>query len=189
MRGLFEDDAADDDGGHTDEIRGGCHPARIVEQRAGDEADNGHLGAAGDEGGGKDGHLAVAVVFNGARGHHARHAAAGADQHGDEALARQAELAEDAVHDEGDTGHVAHVLQNGQHEEQHQHLRNKADHRAHAGDDAVAYQPHQPAGGTDALQPAAHGLLNPFAHEYVVGEVGHDGADGAHRNIVYQPHH
>ena len=47
-------------------------------------------------------------------------------------------LAEDTVHDEGDTGHVADVLQNGQHEEQNQHLGNEAQDRADTGDDAVA---------------------------------------------------
>ena len=98
----------------------------------------GILAPQGMKAGGHDGHAAVPFIFNGAGGHDARHAAAGADQHGDEALAGKAELAEDTVHDEGDAGHVAHVLQNGQHQEQHQHLRHEAQHRAHAADDAVA---------------------------------------------------
>ena len=67
------------------------------------------------------------------RGHDAGDAAAGAHQHGDEALAGEAELAEDPVHDEGDTGHVADVLQNGQHQKQHQHLGHEAQHRADTG--------------------------------------------------------
>ena len=42
----------------------------------------------------------------------------------------------DTVHDEGDTGHIAHILQNGQQEEQHQHLGNEAQNCADTGNDA-----------------------------------------------------
>ena len=62
--------------------------------------------------------------------------AAHADEHGDEGLTGKAELAEDTVHDEGDTGHIAHILQDGQQEEQNQHLGNEAQDCAHTGHDA-----------------------------------------------------
>ena len=52
---------------------------------------------------------ACLLYTSGAGGHDPRHAAAGADEHGDEALARQTELAEHPVQDEGDAGHVAPV--------------------------------------------------------------------------------
>ena len=38
----------------------------------------------------------------------------------------QAELAEDTVHDESNTGHVTNVFQDGKQEEQNQHLGNEA---------------------------------------------------------------
>ena len=77
--------------------------------------DERHLCAAGDEGGGHDRHTAVTFIFNGTRSHDAGDAAAGADKHRDEGLAGQAELAEDTVQNEGDTGHVAARFEEGQH--------------------------------------------------------------------------
>ena len=59
-----------------------------------DRGNDGQLGAAGDEGGGHDGHLAVTVVLDGTGGHDAGNTAAGADEHGNEGLTRQAEPAE-----------------------------------------------------------------------------------------------
>ncbi len=138
--GLLQHDAGDDDGSHADEVSGGGNPGAAAEQSAGDHADEGHLGAAGDKGGGHDGHAAVTLVLDGTGSHDAGHAAAGADQHGDEGLTGQAELAEDTVQDEGDTGHVAAGLQEGQHEEQNQHLGNEAQHGADTGDDTVKDQ-------------------------------------------------
>src|SRR5699024_3709493 len=90
--GLLEHHAGDDDGGHADEVGGHGHKAAAAEQGAGDQADDGQLGAAGDEAGGHDGHAAVPLALNGAGGHDAGHDAAGAHQHGDKALAGQAEL-------------------------------------------------------------------------------------------------
>ena len=156
--------------------------AELPKTAPGKQADDGHLGAAGDEAGGHDGHLPVPVLLDGAGGHDAGHAAAGGHQHGDEALAGQAEAAEDPVHDEGDAGHVAHVLQDSQQEEQHQHLGHEAQHGAHAGHDAVLDQAVQPVGHhgsplrveQEAVKEAGH----PLTEDDVVGEVGGDGADG-----------
>ena len=135
--GLLEHDAGDNDGGHADEVGGGSDPCGAAEDGAGDHGDEGHLRAAGDKGRGHDRHAAVTLVFNGTGCHDARDAAAGADEHGDEGLTGQAELAEDTVEHEGDTGHVAAGLEEGEHQEQHEHLRHEAEHRADTGDDTV----------------------------------------------------
>src|SRR5699024_4447027 len=50
--GLFQDDAADDDGGDADEVSADGHQAAAAEDGAGQQADDGHLGAAGDKAGG-----------------------------------------------------------------------------------------------------------------------------------------
>ena len=60
-------------------------------------------------------------------------------------LAGQAELAEDTVQDEGDTSHVAAGLQEGQQQEQNQHLRHEAQDSAHAGHDTVQNQAVEPS--------------------------------------------
>ena len=83
------------------------NPPGAFEDCAGNQRNNGYFGAAGDEGSGDDGHPAVPLVFNGAGGHNAGHRTARADQHGDEAFPREAEFAENAVHDKGNPRHVA----------------------------------------------------------------------------------
>ena len=176
--GLLQDDTRADDGSHADEVSGDSHQRRTAEQSTCDEADDGHLSAAGDEAGGHDGHTAVALVLDGTGSHDARDAAARADQHGNEALTGQAELTEDTVHDEGDTGHIADVLQDGQQEEQDQHLGNEAQDRADTGDDAVHDQAVQPARHADALQEAAQRVGDDLTEQDVVGPVGGKGADG-----------
>ena len=126
----------------------------------------------------------------------AGHAAAGGHQQGDEALAGQAELAEDAVHDEGDAGHVAHVLHEGQQEAEHQDLGHEAQHRAHAGHDAVHDQGVQPLGdhrrALGVEQEGVEEIGDPLAEEHVVGPVGAHGADGdgvaAHGDGVHREH-
>ena len=112
----------------------------------------GSLALHGNKGGSHNGHAAVAFLFNGTRCHNARNAAARADQHRDERLAGQAELAEDTVHDERDARHVAAVLQDGQEDEQHENLRHEAQNRADTGDDAVHDQAVQPVGNAEAAQ-------------------------------------
>ena len=194
--GLLQDDTGADDGSHADEVSGDSHQRRTAEQSTRDQADDGHLSAAGDEAGGHDGHTAVALVLDGTRSHDARDAAASADQHGNEALAGQAELTEDTVHDEGDTGHIADILQNGQQEEQDQHLGNEAQDRADTGDDAVHDQAVQPACHADALEEAAQRIGDDLTEQDVIGPVGRKRTDGpaavgdgsAHRQGVHQEH-
>ena len=194
--GLLQDDTGADDGCHADEVSGNSHDGRAAEQSTCDQADNGHLSAAGDEAGGHDGHAAVTLVLDGTGSHNTGHAAAGTDQHGDEAFTGQAELAEDTVHDEGDTGHIAHILQNGQQEEQHQHLGNEAQNRADTGNDAVHDQAVQPACHADALQQAAQSTRHDLTEQDIVGPVGGKGTNGpaavcnggAHGQGVHQEH-
>ena len=191
---LLEHDAGNDDRRHADEIGGGGDPPGPAEDRACEQADNGHLRAAGHEPRSHNGHSPVTVLLNGTGGHDAGHAAAGGNQHGDEALAGKTEAAENAVHDEGDAGHIANILQDTQQEEQHQHLRHKAQHSADAGHDAVLDQPVQPALLSHARR-AQNGVKpagDPLAEEHVVGPVGSSGADGdrpaAHGDGVHQSH-
>ena len=153
---LFQHDAGDDDGGHADEVSGGGDPCAAAEQSAGDHGDKGHLSAAGNKGGGHNGHTAIPFIFDGTGGHDAGHAAAHADEHGDEALAGQTEFAEHAIQHEGDTGHVATGLQEGQHQEQHQHLRHEAQHGADTGHNTVIDQPAEPGRRVGSIQTIAH---------------------------------
>ena len=114
--------------------------AAAAEECACDHRDERNLCAAGDKGGGHDRHTAVALILDGTGCHDAGDAAAGADQHRDEGLAGQTELAEDTVKDECDTGHVAAGLKECEEQEQHEHLRNEAEDCADTGDDTVKDQ-------------------------------------------------
>ena len=82
--GLFEHDARNDYRRHTDEISRGGDYCRAAEYRTCDHCDERYLCAAGDEGGGHDGHAAVTLVLDSSRSHDAGDAAAGAYQHRDE---------------------------------------------------------------------------------------------------------
>ena len=144
--GLLEHDARADDCCHADEVCGGGYPCAAAEQCAGDHCNERNLCAAGDEGRGHDRHAAVTLVFDGTGSHDTRNAAADADEHGDEALAGEAELAEHTVKNEGDTRHVAAGLEEGEHEEQDEHLGNEAEDRADTGYDTVVDKAAEPGG-------------------------------------------
>ena len=152
---LFQHNAGEDDGRHADEVGGGGHPRAAAEDGSGDHGDKGHLGAAGDKRGGHNGHAPVALILDGAGRHDAGDTAAGADEHGDEALTGQAELAENTIQHEGDTRHIAARLQKCQQQEQHQHLGHEAQHRADARHNAVQDQTAEPVGGTGGFQRVA----------------------------------
>ena len=187
--GLLEDDAGDDDGRNADEVGARRDPPRAAEDRARHQGDNRHLRAAGDEGRGHDRHAAVTLLLDGAGGHDAGHAAARADQHRDEALAGEAEAAEDAIHDERDARHIAAILQNAQQQEQHEHLRHEAEHRADAADDTVHDQTGEPVGAADALKEALRRRNDPLADENVVRPIGQRAADGGNGDVIHQRHH
>lgn len=63
------------------------------------------------------------LVLDGLSCHDGGHAAAGeSDEHRDEGFAGQIELAEDAVHDERNAGHVTAQLQEAKEQEEDHHL-------------------------------------------------------------------
>ena len=163
---LFQHNAGYDDCENTDEISAGCNPPRAAKQRAGNQRNDWELGAARDEGGGHDRHFSIPVIFDRPRGHNAGHTAAGGDQHRDERFAGKAEFTEDPIHHKGDTRHISAGFQEGKEQKQHQHLRHKAEHRAHTGDDAVQDQLLQPLRAMDRLKPLLHkagDTGNPYA--------------------------
>ena len=142
--GLFEHEARGDDGKDAQEVEERTDPrgggGRIADDGTHEQGDDRQLGATGNKRGGHDRHAAVLLVLDGLGGHDAGNAAARGHEHGDKGLTGQAKAAEHAVHDEGDAGHVAAVLQEGQHHEQQEHLRDKAHDGADAGHDTVADQ-------------------------------------------------
>ena len=149
---LLEHDSRDYYRGHADEVSGGSYPCGTAEYGAGNHSYKGNLSAAGNKCGGHYGHTPVALILYGTGGHYSGDTAAGADQHGDEGLAGKAEPAEEPVQNERDTGHIAAVLKGSKKQEQHQHLRNKAEDRADAGDYAVKYQAAEPLGTVALVQ-------------------------------------
>ena len=117
-----------------------------AEEGACDHCDERDLCAAGDKGGGHDRHTAVTLIFDGTGSHDTGNAAADADEHRDEGLTGKAELAEDTVKNEGDTSHVAAGFEESQHQEQNEHLGDKAKDRADTGDDTVKNKSAEPIG-------------------------------------------
>ena len=142
--GLLEHEARGDDGKDAQEVEERADPrrggGRIADDGTHEQGDDRQLGTTRNERGGHDRHAAVLLVLDGLGGHDAGDAAARGHEHGDEGLTGQAKAAEHAVHDEGDAGHIAAVLQEGQHDEQQEHLRHKAEDSAQAADDTVADQ-------------------------------------------------
>ena len=142
--GLLEHEARGDDGKDAQEVEERADPlrggGRIADDGAHEQGDDRQLGATGNERGGHDRHAAVLLVLDGLGRHDAGDAAARGHEHGDKGLTGQAKAAEHAVHDKGDAGHIAAVLQEGQHHKEQEHLRDEAEDGAQAGDDAVADQ-------------------------------------------------
>ena len=170
--GLLQHDAGNDDGSHADEVSGGGNPGAAAKQSACDHPDEGNLGAAGDKGGGHDGHATVTLIFDGTGSHDAGDTAAGTDEHGDEGLTGKAELTEDTVQYEGDTGHIAAGLQESQHQEQHQHLRHKAQHRTDTRHNTVKDQTGEPVGSAGSFQGIAYQYRNTGYPYAVISGVG-----------------
>ena len=164
----------------------------IAEHRAGKQADDGHFRAAGNEARGHDGDLPVVLLLDGSGGQNAGHAAAGGNQHGNDGFAGQAEFAQEPVHNEGHPGHIAHILQQGQQEGQHQNLGHKAQHRAHTGQNAVHHQAVKPIAHMQRPKNRAQSIRNPLPEEHVVCPIGANGADGegeaAHGDGIHTEH-
>ena len=139
--GLLEHEARSNDGKDAQEVEQRADPrgggGRVADDGAHEQGDDRQLSAAGDERGGHDRHAAVLLVLDGLGSHDAGDAAARRHEHRNEGLTGQAKAAEHAVHDEGDAGHVAAVLQEGQHHKEQEHLRHEAEDGAQAADDTV----------------------------------------------------
>ena len=170
--GLLEHEARGDDGKDAQEVEERADPrgggGRVTDDGTHEQGDNRQLGATGDERGGHDRHAAVLLVLDGLSSHDAGDAAARGHEHGDEGLTGQAEAAEHAVHDEGNAGHVAAVLQEGQHHKEQEHLRNEAEDGTQAADDTVT---------DERIDQTA--VLGATRHEGIVHHGGNTGDIGA----------
>ena len=115
--------------------------------------------------------MRLRLVLEDSRSHDSGHGAAEADEHRDEALAVQADLVHDLVHNEGGPGHVAGVLQESNRQKQQKDVRQKDQHTADTAEDAVndqrmqrprltrPYGGHHPGGKSKkSLQPP-HGIF------------------------------
>ena len=177
--GLLEHHGRDDDGDDAHEVEHRGNPPHVgaTGKDAHDQSDDGELGGAGDHGGEHGRHATVALVLDGLGGKDARDAAAGGHDHGDEGLAGEAKATEDAIHDEGHTAHVAAVLKEAEYDKEDEDLRDEAQDRAHAADDAVDHKRHHHIGGPGAGEPAGHGVGDGVHKAVVVMLVGLGGVD------------
>ena len=113
------------------------HGGLSREEGAGKEGIDGNLGCAGHEGDEHDGESAVALAGQNAAGHYAGHGASEADEQRHDATARETHLAQQLVHDKGNAGHVAAVLQHAEEEEQGDDHGQEHQYGAHTAEDAV----------------------------------------------------
>ena len=126
-------------------------------------------GAAAHERGDEDRGQAVLAVLDGARGHDAGDGAGEAAKQRDEALAVQADLGQQAVHQEGGPGEVAAVFEDREEEEEHRDLRDEDDDRADAFEDAVGEQRLERAFGHAAGDAGRRGQSMPFWMASMIG--------------------
>ena len=138
---AVEQKSGDDGHADADEVEREHHQATALREEGSDEhAVDGQLGAAAHERREHNGHFAVTLTGECTRGHDSRHAAAEADNHRHEGRAGETDFAQQLVHDEGDTRHIAAVLEHREEEEQRDDGRQKGEHGAYAGEDAVDNQ-------------------------------------------------
>lgn len=109
----------------------------IREERRREHGINGYLRRAAHKRDEQHGHFPITLGRERARCHDGRNRAAEADEHRNKAAARQADAAQQLIHDKRNARHVARVLQNCEEEEQHHDYRQKAQHAADAGKHAV----------------------------------------------------
>lgn len=114
--------------------------ATVREEGGNEHTVDGELGAAAHERCEHDGHFAVALTGEGARGHDCRHAAAEADNHRHEGGTGETDFTQHLIHNEGDTRHVTTVLQHRKEEEQGDDGRQEGKHGTDTGEDAVDNQ-------------------------------------------------
>lgn len=109
---AVEQKAGENSNADTGEVERKHDQAAAVRKEGGNEHTvDGQLGAAAHERCEHDGHFAVALTGEGARGHDCRHAAAEADDHRYEGGTGEADFTQHLIHNKGDTRHVTAVLE------------------------------------------------------------------------------
>ena len=113
-------------------------------------------------------HQPVPGALQDAGGHHRGHAAAVAQDEGDDGLAVEPQEVHDVVHEEGHPGQVAAVLQEGQADEKGQQV---GQHDGHPPEDAHEQALHHAVGQVMDPQPGLGQLLGrgQIAHQEVLG--------------------
>ena len=174
--GQFDDEIVDcllfvdevDDGGdgdrndYADEIHreGGEHRVCPEEHLRKEDID-GEAGVAAHEGGDEHHLEAVAPAFERAGRHDGRHRAAKAQEHGDERLARQPELAHDALHDVSNARHVAAVLEEGERQKEDEDVGQEGEDGPDAADDAVNEEGDEDGVRADGGEPRLRRIRKP----------------------------
>lgn len=97
-----------------------------------------------------------------ARCHDRGNAASESHDERHEAASRQAELAQELVHEECDACHVARILERRKQQEQHDDDGQKREDRAHAGKHAIANERDDERVDLERFEPIAHGLREPL---------------------------
>ena len=174
--GQFDDEIVDrllfvdevDDGGDgdrhddADEIHreGGEHRVRPEEHLREEDVD-GEAGVAAHEGGDEHHLEAVAPAFERAGRHDGGHRTAEAQEHGDERLAREPELAHDALHDVGNARHVAAVFEEGERQKEDEDVGQEGEDGPDAADDAVDEEGDEDGVRADGGEPRLRRIRKP----------------------------
>ena len=156
-RDLVDQQSAQQDQDNAGKVHQRTDPACIIKERTGEESDNRQLRAAGHEGGQHSGGVALALVADRARSHNTGDGAAGTDDEGDHGLAGQSNFLEDGIKNDRSAGHVAAVLQQGDHKVHDHDQRQETDDGAHTADDTLRQQCSKE--GIGVLQNTCHPLL------------------------------
>ena len=99
-----------------------------------------YLGRAAHERDEHDGHASITLRGQRPRRHDSRYAAAKADKERHNAASGEAQLSEQPIHDEGDTGHIAPVFQKRQEEKQDGDHRHEGNNTADALKNSIHHQ-------------------------------------------------
>lgn len=115
---AVEQKAGENSNADTGEVERKHDKTAVMRKEGGNEHTvDGELGAAAHERCEHDGHFAVALTGEGARGHDCRHAAAEADDHRNKGRTGEADFTQHLIHNEGNTRHVTTVFEHRKEEE------------------------------------------------------------------------
>ena len=159
-----------------------------MEQCTGNQTDDRKFCRTWDKGGCHNGHLAVAVIFNGTACLNSRNAAAQTDQHWDKGFTRQTKTTENTVHDKGNTCHVTTVFQKCEQQEKNHHLRQEAKYSTDTGDDTIQNQRLEPWSGIGSGEPSFHCWRNYLGKQNIIDPVGHHRSHSGDGKIVNYEH-